>query len=213
MADELIKSGSNLPTAPQMNISATNSGTAIGQVIGDIRLEMGPEAITLLQQIIGGQQAISHAAEWALLNTERFNVFVLENEKYDCGSFCIGRRVALAKNTLPDYRDYYRPLTQPLIQELLNMPCIFAVRNQSFKRAPEHYPAFVGRLTDITCQGENIRFRFITCGRLRQQFINDNIRSFNLLTTTVRNQLDEEHWSIRTGNLLQIADAVGIEIK
>ena len=174
---------------------------------------MGPEAITLLQQIIGGQQAISHAAEWALLNTERFNVFVLENEKYDCGSFCIGRRVALAKNTLPDYRDYYRPLTQPLIQELLNMPCIFAVRNQSFKRAPEHYPAFVGRLTDITCQGENIRFRFITCGRLRQQFINDNIRSFNLLTTTVRNQLDEEHWSIRTGNLLQIADAVGIEIK
>ena len=73
--------------------------------------------------------------------------------------------------------------------------------------------SFVGRLTDITCQSENIRFRFVTCGKLRQQFINDNIRSFNLLTTTVRNQLDEEHWSIRTGNLLQIADAVGIEIK
>jgi hypothetical protein len=213
MADELIKAGAGLPATPQMNVTASQSATAIGQVMGDVRLEMGPEAITLLQQIIGSQQIVSHAAEWALLNQERFNVFVLENERYDCGSFCIGRRVALSKNTLPDYRDYYRPLTQPLIQELLNMPCIFAVRNQSFKKAPDHYPAFVGRLTDITCQSENIRFRFVTCGKLRQQFINDNIRSFNLLTTTVRNQLDEEHWSIRTGNLLQIADAVGIEIK
>jgi hypothetical protein len=213
MADELIKSGSNLPIAPQMNVSATDGGTAIGQVYGDVRIDATEEMVAQIVAKMIGPKNESHAAEWALLNQERFNVFVLENERYDCGSFCIGRRVALAKNTLPDYRDYYRPLTEPLIQELLNMPCIFAVRNQSFKRAPEHYPAFVGRLTDITCQGENIRFRFITCGRLRQQYINDNIRSFNLLTTTVRNQLDEEHWSIRTGNLLQIADAVGIEIK
>ncbi len=213
MADELIKSGSRLPVAPQMNVSATDGGTAIGQVYGDVRIDATEEMVAQIVAKMIGSKNESHAAEWALLNTERFNVFVLENERYDCGSFCIGRRVALAKNTLPDYRDYYRPLTQPLIQELLNMPCIFAVRNQSFKKAPDHYPAFVGRLTDITCQGENIRFRFITCGRLRQQFINDNIRSFNLLTTTVRNQLDEEHWSIRTGNLLQIADAVGIEIK
>ncbi|MBR6671128.1 MAG: hypothetical protein IKL31_10400 [Ruminococcus sp.] len=70
-----------------------------------------------------------------------------------------------------------------------------------------------GEIRSLGRVDHNIRFRFITCGRLRQQFINDNIRSFNLLTTTVRNQLDEEHWSIRTGNLLQIADAVGIEIK
>ena len=212
MADELIKAGSGLP-APQMNVTASKGATAIGQVVGDVRLEMGPEAVALLRHIIGNQQTVSHAAEWALLNQERFSVFVLENERYDCGSFCIGRRVALTKNTLPDYGEYYRPLTQPLIQELLNMPCIFAVRNPNFKRVPEHYPAFVGRLTEIICQSENIRFRFVTCGRLRQQFINDNIRSFNLLTSTVRNQLDEEHWSIRTGNLLKIADAVGIEIK
>lgn len=213
MADELIKTGAGLPASPQMNISATDGGTAIGQVYGDVRIDATEEMVAQIVAKMVGEKNESHAAEWALLNQARFNVFVLENERYDCGSFCIARRVALAKNTLPDYRDYYRPLTPVLIQELLNMPCIFAVRNQSFKRAPDHYPAFVGRLTDITCQSENIRFRFVTCGKLRQQFINDNIRSFNLLTTTVRNQLDEEHWSIRTGNLLQIAAAVGIEIK
>ena len=82
MADELIRAGSGLP-APQMNVSASQNATAIGQVMGDVKLEMGPEAIALLQHIIGSQQAVSHAAEWALLNQERFNVFVLENERYD----------------------------------------------------------------------------------------------------------------------------------
>ncbi len=42
MADELIKAGSGLP-APQMNVTASKGATAIGQVVGDVRLEMGPE--------------------------------------------------------------------------------------------------------------------------------------------------------------------------
>lgn len=196
-----------------MYISATNSGTAIGQVMGDVRLEMGSEAITLLQQIVGRQQAVSHAAEWALLNTERFNVFVLENEKYDCGAFSIGRRVALEHHTPEEYRDHFKPLTEPLIQELLNMPCLFTIKNQDFMTAAEYCPAFLGKLTQVQCQGENIRFRFVAFGNFRQQYINDNIRAFRLGVATVRNQLDVEHWSIRTGNLLKIAADMGIEIK
>lgn len=209
MSDELVKAGANLP---QMTVSASGDATAIGAVYGDVRLEMGTQALDLLKQIIGTQPLVSHAAEWALLNTERFHIFVLENEKYDCGSFCIGRRVALERNTIDVYKDYYKPLTPSLIQELLDMPCIFAIKNQQFKKAPDYYPALLGKLTDIKCQGETIRFNFITCGKLKQQFINDNIHAFGLRTSTVRNQLDEEHWSIRAGNLLQIACDLGISI-
>ena len=210
MANELIKAGSGLP---QMAVTASGDATAIGIVQGDVRLEMGQEAITLLQQILGTQQPASHAAEWALLDTERFNVFVLENEKYDCGAFSIGRRVALNEHTLEEYRTHFLPLTDPLIQELLNMPCLFAIKNQDFMTAAEYCPAFLGKLTQVQCQGENIRFRFVSFGNFRQQFINDNIRAFRLGVATVRNQLDVEHWSIRTGNLLKIAADMGIEIK
>ena len=58
-----------------------------------------------------------------------------------------------------------------------------------------------------------IKFKFITCGQFYQQFINENIHTFSLLSTSVRNQLDEEHWCIRQGNLLQIAANVGIKIR
>lgn len=213
MSNEIIKAELGLPaTPPQMNVTASQSATAIGVVQGDVRLEMGPEAITLLQQILGNQQPVSHAAEWALLNPTVFNVFVLENERYDCGCFSVSKRTAL-KYTIPDYQNHFRPLLPPLIMELLNMPCIFAIRNQEFKTAPPYYPAIVGKLTEIIPQGDCIKFKFVECGRFRQQFINENIHVFCLLNKTVRNQLDEEHWSIRTGNLLQIAEDVGIEIR
>ena len=214
MTDELIQAGSHLPTAQQMSVTASQNATAIGVVNGDVHLEVGPEVISLLQQITGvQQQAVSHAAEWAALNTERFNIFVLENEKYDCGAFSISRRVALRLHTPEEYVAHFKPLTEPLMQELLDMPCIFAIKNQDFMTATEYCPAFLGKLTQIQCQDETIRFRFTTFCNFRQQFINDNIRAFGLGVTTVRNQLDVEHWSIRNGNLLQIAADLGIEIK
>lgn len=214
MADELIRVGSDLPAAPPlMNVTATGEGTAIGFVQGDVRLEMTEEAISYLRRIVGNQPPAFHASEWALLNSERFHLFVLNNEKYDCGCFSVSKRIALTKNTLPEYAEYFGPLTPALIYELLNMPCLFTVRNQNFKEAPASLPALVGKLTEIIPQGDCIKFKFYYCGKLRQQFINENMHLFNLITKPVRNQLDEEHWSIRAGNLLQIVDQLGIEIR
>ena len=103
-----------------MTVTASGEGTAIGAVYGNVNFGITSELLAQALRM-AGEQAESHAAEWALLNTERYNVFVLENEKYDCGAFYIGRRVALAKNTLPEHRDYYKPLTPTLVQEILNI--------------------------------------------------------------------------------------------
>lgn len=211
MANEIIPGSGRLPSTPQITISASQNGVAIGQVNGNIHLEAGAELISLLQQMTGSDTA-SHAADWALLSNELFNVFVVESEKYDCGSFSIAKQTALMKYTSEEHKEHFGLLSPAVIEELKNMPCIFAARNQGFKTARTNYPAFVGKLTEITCQGEQIKFKFVVCGKLKQQFINENISLFNLLDTTVRNQLDEEHWSIRTGNLLEIADMIGIEI-
>lgn len=208
MANEIIPGSGRLPSVPTPTVTASENATAIGQVFGDIKIELSQEDLV---RMLGAKNE-SHAADWVLLNTDRFNVFVVESEKYDCGSFSIAKRTALRKYTDKEHAEYFSNLSPDVIEELKNMPCIFAARNQGFKTARINYPAFVGKLTEVTCQGEIIKFRFVVCGKLKQQFINDNINLFNLLTTTVRNQLDEEHWSIRTGNLLEIADRVGIEI-
>lgn len=210
MENELIKTeGAALP----IHVSATQGGTAIGQVFGDVHIDATEDMVAKIVAKMIGAKTESHAAEWALLNTEMFHVFVLENERYNCGSFSISKRLSLTKYTPPECADHFRPLSPQLIGELLNIPCLFAIRNQDFKVAPAYYPALVGRLTEIIPQGDCIKFTFVKCGELRQQFINENTQLFNLLSRPLKNQLDEEHWCIRSGNLLEIAARIGVEIR
>jgi len=199
--------------APPMTVTASGNGTSIGVVNGDVHLEVNPDVMALLTKLAGNATAESHATEWALLSTESFQLFVLENEKYNCGTFSISKRLALTKFTLPEYTEHFKPLSPQLINELLNMPCIFAMRNQTHKMAPALYPALVGKLKEIIPQGDCIKFSFVICGKLRQQFINENIQIFNLLSRPLKNQLDEEHWCIRSGNLLEIVDRIGVRIE
>lgn len=215
MGNEIIKAaGSQLPTTPtQMNITASGEGTAIGVVNGGITINASNDFTALFLRAAGQQPPTSHIAEWASLNQERFNVFVLENEKYSCGVFSIGRKIALTKHTSKEYKDHFNSLTDSIIHELLDMPCLFAIKNQDYMTAFNGCPAFLGRLTQIQCQEETIRFEFKSFKTFNQKLINDNIQRFHLSLSTVRNQLDVEHWSIRNGNLIQIAADMGIIIE
>lgn len=224
MDDEIVTTGGGLPaTAAQMNVTASGNATAFGIINGDVKLTLTDEQVTMLAHILGPQQPLaqhvdekpqeSHLVEWNSLNKDCFNVFVINNENYDCGSFSVSRRVALEIATADEYRERFKPLTNPMIQEILGMPCLFAIKNTDFMKTEDFYPAFLGRLTKIVKQDENIRFSFVSFKDFRQQFINDNIRAFKLGVSTVRNQLDVEHWSIRSGNLIEIARNMKIEIK
>ena len=218
MDNEIVTTGgAHLPTARAgVSVSATGNATAIGALFGGINFNVdSPEAVAVLRELFGGNiQNRSHALEWASLNTERFNLFVLENENYQNGMFCMGKRVSLERYTDKEFKDFFKPLSPKAKDELKKMPCIFARKNISFKTAGNPHPAALGRLTDIDCQGEQIRFCFeLFKPFIEQQFINDHIKEFGLRFVTVRNQLDEEHWSIRAGNLPQIIAGFGIQIE
>ena len=216
MYNEIITScDTHLPDVRAgISVSATGNATAIGAVYGGISFNMNsPETIAVLREMFGGSRH-SHALEWASLNTKRFNLFVLENENYQNGMFCIGKRVSLERYTDKEFKDFFKPLSQEAKDELKKMPCIFARKNIDFKKADNPQPAALGRITDIDCQGEQIRFCFeLFRPFIEQQFINDHINDFGLKFATVRNQLDEEHWSIRAGNLLKIISGFGIVIE
>lgn len=192
----------------QPPITVSGDSTFIGTVYDGVHFHLGgEELLPLIQKMVGTGARQSHAAEWALLNTELYNVFVVENEKYNSGCFSIAKSVALKYTKDEEFAKF-----SSLNAELLKLPCIFASKNQEFKTAPEYYPALVGYITEITSQRDLIKFSFVDCGRLRQQFINENMHLFNLKSATVRNQLDEEHWCIKRGNLLKIVDELGIPI-
>ncbi len=93
------------------------------------------------------------------------------------------------------------------------MPCLFAVKNENYKVAFQDCPAFLGRLTGIRCQENKICFDFEVFEHFMQDMINNNIQTFCLCSSTVRNQLDEEYWSIRCGDLIQIAKDMNIKVR
>lgn len=166
------------------------------------------------QRLLESPQETSHAIEWAALRTDCFNLFVLENERYNCGAFAISKARALRKYVCEEYISLYRILDPTAINSIIEMPCIFTMRNKFFRRSGNTQPAALGRLTSITRQLDNIRFTFdIFQPPVPQQIINDNIPVFNLAHSTLRNELDEEHWSIKPGNLQEIIARLGIDVR
>ena len=213
----------SLPPGVVTAVTASGNGTAIGNVYGGVHIDGGITAELLADALrqFGimnspapqpDRNPVSHAVEWSGLSSTKYNLFVLENEQFNFGCFSIGKRVALTKNTLKVNSDYFKPLTPDIKEELKAMPCIFARRNSSYKATDASQLALLGKITDITCQQENIRFQFEGFKFIQQQIINENIRLFGLLQSATRNQLDEEHWSIRDGNLKQTISSLGIEI-
>ena len=158
-------------------------------------------------------QEVSHAVEWAALRTDCFNLFVLENERYNCGAFAISKARALKKYISEEYARLYRFLDPTAISMIIEMPCIFTMRNKFFRHSGNTQPAALGRLTSVTRQLDNIRFTFEIFQPIPQQVINDNLYAFNLAHSALRNELDEEHWSIKPGNLQDIIARLGIDVR
>lgn len=196
MADDIVKI-TNQPPAPVLTVTSSGESVSVGIVQGDLNVT---------QEI--KKELKSHTAEWAQLNTQRYNLFVLQDESYSSGSFSITAVDAL-KHTKPNLKKQFSSLGS----ELLRMPCIFAGRNPNYKTAPNYVVAHVGKLTEIIPQGDHIKFCFDKYEQFKQQLINADMRRFNLLENELRNQLDEVHWSVVEGNLLEIIDKLGIEIK
>ena len=89
----------NIYAAPSSTTIATNYGPVgvdqetVNRLFGEILSIKGMMGGTPPQQNVSQTQ--SHAIEWASLSKERYCLFVLENEKYNTGSFCIPNKKAL----------------------------------------------------------------------------------------------------------------------
>ncbi len=233
--NELDKPQNNLP-ATTNNFTAAPGGVTVqnnnGTIVQGIDTDafnnfFGPNGLfmeQLAQQLASSQTAAtspptSHAMEWAKLNRERYCLFVLENETYKTGSFSIPISKAL-KYTDNFTRDNLIGLSTADQEMIKNMPCIFAMKNQSFKKAAEGFPFVVGKVTEIAVQGENIKFSFVVfppalslnVPAFEQRILNENIAALKLKERLCRNQLDEEHWAIIENDLIAVGSKIGIQV-
>lgn len=154
----------------------------------------------------------THKIEWASLDREYYCLFVLENEDYSNGAFSVSKDRSLQRYTPKDIRDKYRIFTLENIESLKRMPCIFAKRNLFYNRTEDNHPALIGRIENIVTQREIIKIYFRWFQAFPQQILNLNIKSLHMASAPLRNELDEEHWSIKPCNLIDAFAAMGIDI-
>ena len=197
----------------------TGSGVQIGTNAGKIEFNINgisPEMLASFMSTFAmppASQKVSHAVEWASLSQEHYCLFVLENEDYNCGAFSISKRCALQKYTPSACKTRYIDLTPAAVAELTNVPCVFAKRNMYYGYTVENHPALIGRITDIRCQGETVKICFSGFQAVSQQLLNRNIAMFKLAHASLRNELDEEHWSIKECNLLDAMTRLDVTVE
>jgi len=155
---------------------------------------------------------VPHEDIWEALSHDCYNLFVLENEEYDDGTFSLSKDRALTKYTSADFREQYRFLDEEAVRSLVNMPCIFAKRNCTYYRTVPEHPALLGRIKEICNQGSTIKIVFEGYHVVPQQLLNNHTADLGLARAALRNELDEEHWSIKEGNLQQIISSLGITV-
>lgn len=219
MDNEIIAGVSGLPDGqPATQLINQGPDPQINQLNGDMIFNAIPQDLVEKMNVLfglintrGQQQNVSHAMEWASLSHERFCLFVLDNENYKDGWFAISKDRALSKYT--PYSDYFLPLNASLRAEIMQMPCIFAKRNLRHASTSDDHPVLYGKLTEINPQGSVIRFHYEHFKVERQQTINKHMEKFGLLQRPLHNQLDEEHWCIRSGNLQKTLDELNIIVE
>lgn len=208
----------SFPNATQGMIN-TGSGIQVGTNAGTMNLNINCLTPELLQGLISmfaaqpASQKVSHAVEWASLSAERYCLFVLENEEYNNGAFSIAKCCALKGYTKPELAERYIDLAPAVVAELTSMPCVFAKRNKYYRYTENSHPALLGRITDIRVHHETVTVCFTGFQAFPQQLLNKNIGLLGMVHASLRNELDEEHWSIKDCNLLDVMTRLGVTVE
>ena len=217
---QISKQTSQIITAPNATNAYYNQGNGfqVANNSGTINVNCdGANIENFLRSILSSDrqndaQNVSHAVEWASLNKQYYNLFVLENENFSIGSFSISKERSLERYTSSKVKEKFSSLSDQAISVIRTMPCIFVKRNTQYKETDESFPALIGRITEVHEQGDNIKILFVPFQTVSQQLLNQNIALLKMAQSSLRNELDEEHWAIKECNLIHIFSAMGITI-
>ena len=174
---QISKRTSQIITTPNATNAYYNQGNGL-QVAnnnGTINLNCdGTNIEDLLRSILSSErqknaQNVSHAVEWASLNKQYYNLFVLENENFSAGSFSISKESSLERYTSSNVKEKFSSLSDQAISVIRTMPCIFVKRNTHYKETDESFPALIGRITEVHEQGDNIKILFVPFQPVSQQ--------------------------------------------
>ncbi len=144
-------------------------------------------------------------------NNGFYNLFVLDSEDFAKGYFLLQKEACL-KYIDKSIKHNYSLEDEETIKECLKYPCLFANKNDTYKRAKNDQLSYFGYLAGIEFTDEACKFRFSIVSSLPQNIFNDNAKLFNMKESKGENELDNIHWSIKNINLVETIRKLGFNV-
>ena len=141
-----------------------------------------------------------------------FNLFVVENdEQFNDGSFEVTKDSSLTKYIDENIKNKYIGLDETSIESIKTYPCIFASRNHlSFGKTDENHYCYFGFIDEILPLDKTIKIKYHMITPIKQNDLIKIMSDLKIKQTSMRNEFDETHWTIKNVDLLGILDNIKI---
>lgn len=199
----------NQSPSPMTFTQTGDNGTQIGRA--DVVNNCFNILLTGLPQSGAGQFDIIGAL--GRLNCDCYNLFVKAGESFDGSHFTIAKKRSLTEYTPVDTKNEYSSMSTEAIERIKTFPALFASENDTYRgKNNEGHVAYVGLITDIKIQEDDIKFYFCKLLSVSQDLINTLAVELNLGMPDRFNEMNCTHWTIKRINLIEELRDSGVQI-
>lgn len=148
------------------------------------------------------------------MNTDFYNLFVVEGENYEwnSGTFTIGTELALTESIDADIKRKYARLDQAARNAVMSFPAIFASKNHHYGYTDADHNAGYGLITNIERDGHQLIISYFILCEVPQQILNDMAPELCIKQAAEYNELNDPHWTIKRANLIALLKSKGIPV-
>ncbi len=152
---------------------------------------------------------INQARSVENLNSDYYNLFVINAETFESGRFLVPKDRALTEKITPEIAEQFAGLSDDAIAQIKTFPSIFASENHFYGRTDDEHNARFGVVTDVKVQENGVKIYCNTISFLPQQRLNE--LAFNLALASAYS-LNRTYWTIKKINLLEELSDAGIQV-
>lgn len=203
MSKEIQVSTGNFPSATATQTMFTHQG--------DNGVQIANQG-TVNVFLTGSNGAVYNAA--TPINTECYNLFVIDGEAFNEPYFLIDkdRALTISEGISEKLSAQYAPLTPEIIAVIKTYPSLFTSKNRQYRNTDADHLASFGMVTDVKVLESSIKIYFQRFCTLPQQSLNKAASIFAIHEASATNELDRAHWAIKEINLIESLKAIGVSV-
>lgn len=145
------------------------------------------------------------------MDTEYYNLFVLDTEAWVQGGFRV-QKVDALKDTEPDIVKNLTSLGERELSCIRSYPTIVAMRNARYGTTVPGSILYYGFINSIQMSETSVIFGFTKLHDISQAIFIDNAAAFGIGKACAYNEFDHPHWAVKHINIVDALRNQGVQV-